>query len=231
MNLIEKLSALRKSVEVIEKSKSGYGYTYAPEEEILAKITVQLSKLKVSCLPKIVPGTTSITPYEYTKTKIDKVSKKPYEEKNNEVIVNGEMIFTWIDNENPDDKLEVPWIFTGMQADVSQAFGSALTYCTRYFYLKFFNIATQDDPDSWRSKQKAAEAEEDKAIAAEIIKAADELVKDYVKNSKDEDAARKKVLDVSKKYIKSGNYLNINNSKDASTFLEEVKNTFEKKEK
>ena len=40
MNIYQKLARIRKQVEVIQKNKSGYGYKYVSEDEILAKISV-----------------------------------------------------------------------------------------------------------------------------------------------------------------------------------------------
>lgn len=37
MNIYQKLARIRKQVEVIQKNKSGYGYKYVSEDEILAK--------------------------------------------------------------------------------------------------------------------------------------------------------------------------------------------------
>lgn len=37
MNLFEKISAIRKMVEALQKNKAGYGYRYVSEDEILAK--------------------------------------------------------------------------------------------------------------------------------------------------------------------------------------------------
>jgi hypothetical protein len=52
------------------------------------------------------------------------------------------------------------------------AFGSALTYTIRYFLLKYYQVATvDDDPDVWRSKQRAAENSAEQEALAEIRKA------------------------------------------------------------
>ena len=80
------------------------------------------------------------------------------------------MLYTWVDNADPSQKIEVPWMFVGQQADASQAFGSGLSYSSRYFLLKFFNSATtEDDPDNWRSRQKEAAKSEEREIAKEIV--------------------------------------------------------------
>ena len=40
LNIYQKLAKIREQVEVMRKNKSGYGYTYVSEDEILAKIQV-----------------------------------------------------------------------------------------------------------------------------------------------------------------------------------------------
>ncbi len=40
MNIYQKLAKIRKQVEVIQRNKSGYGYKYVSEDEILAKMVL-----------------------------------------------------------------------------------------------------------------------------------------------------------------------------------------------
>lgn len=149
LNLYQKLAAIRRSVCVLQKNKSGYGYKYVSEDEVLAKVTAGMDKYHLSLIPKILTGTTSVVPYQY----IDKKGKQA-----SELIVSADMAFRWVDNDNPEDFLEVPWFVVGQQADAAQAFGAGLTYTNRYFLLKYFQLATvEDDPDNYRQKKKEAE--------------------------------------------------------------------------
>jgi len=71
-----------------------------------------------------------------------------------DIVVTADMTYTWIDVETG-ERLEVPWIMAGQQDDASQALGSGITYCGRYFLLKFLQIPTgKDDPDKWRADRK-----------------------------------------------------------------------------
>ena len=88
LNIYQKLAKIRKQVEVIQKNKRGYGYTYVSEEEILAKITVFMDKYHLSLVPGIVGGTTKVEPYPYKKTKTTK-GGEIYEENVNEVHLTG----------------------------------------------------------------------------------------------------------------------------------------------
>jgi len=224
MNIYQKLAKIRKNMEVFKKNKDGYGYKYVSEDEILSKLSVWLDKTRLLLIPEIKPGTAIARMQDLDQTKVDKKSGMVYQELKNEVLVEAEVTFTWLNIDNPEEKLTIQWFLTGQQADASQAFGSGLTYCMRYFLLKFFNIATvEDDPDNWRSKQKNAEKEEDLLIAKEVTQMIDEVAKKYVADSKDVEAAKERLLKITKKYVKSGNYLKITEPALASKLLDEVK--------
>lgn len=228
LNIYQKLAKIRKQVEVMQKNKSGYNYKYVTDEEILAKVTAFIDKYGLSLIPMVVQGTMKHDLYHYLKTKFDKNTKQLYDEHNNEIIVSADMVFCLVNNENPDERIEIPWGLIGQQADSSQAFGSGLTYAMRYFLLKYFNIATpEDDPDNWRSKQRAAEAAEDKAIAKQIISQLEGEINSYLStNPKSKD----KVKELVSKYVKDGNYFAITESALASKLLSDFNETFINKE-
>lgn len=232
LNLVQKLAGIRKMVEVIRKNKSGFNYKYVSEDEILARVTAGMDKYHVLLYPGIVPQTAEVSPYNYTKIKNAKDGKK-IEESVNEVLVKADMTFTWINLDNPEDTLVVPWMIVGQQSDASQAVGSGLSYLHRYFLLKFFQIATpDDDPDNWRSKKLQAAEEEERAVVSAMIDEIDELVSNHLNAIQDEEQlkdARAKLTDVIKKYVKdskgkpSGNYRIVTNTKIATDVLEAVK--------
>jgi len=229
-NIYQKLAKIRKQVEVIQRNKSGYGYKYVSEDEILAKVSAFMGKYNLSLIPSVIHNSAVVEPYHTLKTKIltNKVTGETssYEEHVNEVLVYADMVFTWVDNDNPEDRIEVPWILVGHQTDGSQSLGSGLSYAMRYFLLKYFNIATpDDDPDKWRSKQKAAEAAEDKMIAEEIIGSFDTQVKQFLTENPGKADDVKKFAE---KYAKGGNYFTITEPTIASKLLSDFKATFVK---
>lgn len=227
LNIYQKLAKIRKQVEVIQRNKKGYGYTYVSEDEILAKISGFMDKYSLSLIPSVIHSSAVVTPYHTKKTKSTNKGEI-YEENVNEVLVSADMVFTWVNNENPNERVDVPWILVGHQSDGSQSFGSGLSYAMRYFLLKFFNIATpDDDPDKWRSKQKAAGAAEDKMIAEEIIASFDTMVKEFLASNQDKTEEVKKFV---AKYVKDGNYFAITESVLASKLLADFKETFKIKE-
>ena len=169
LNIYQKLAKIRKNVEVLAKNASGYGYKYTSEDLILEKVTGMMDKYGVSLIPGIVPGTTKVEPYHYVETKTKK-DGDTYEKHTNEIIVSSEIMYRWVNDENPEEFVEVPWVIVGQQADASQAFGSGLSYGNRYMLLKFFQVATtEDDPDNWRSRQREAAKSEEREIAKEIV--------------------------------------------------------------
>lgn len=226
-NIYQKLAEIRKQVEVIRRNKKGYGYTYVSEDEILAKISGQMKKLNLSLIPSVVPGTMRVAPYNTKKTKSSNRGDV-YEENVNEVLVSADMTFSWVNNENPEERVEVPWVLVGHQSDGSQSFGSGLSYAMRYFLLKFFNVATpDDDPDQWRRKQRESDAAADKAVASEIIREFDTAVRDYLAKEPKQGEAVKKFAE---RYVKGGDYFSITESLLASKILEDFQKTFLKGE-
>ena len=180
LNIFQKLAKVRKSVEVLNKNASGYGYKYVSEDVILEKVTGLMDRYGISLIPSIVPGTLNVNPYHYTETKAKK-DGDVYEKHTNEIIISGDMIFTWVNDANPSERVEVPWAIVGQQTDASQAFGSGLSYVSRYFLLRYFQIATtEDDPDNWRSRQKEAALTEEREIAKEIVAKIHNAVTAYV---------------------------------------------------
>lgn len=220
MNIYQKLAKIRKSVEIMKRDTKAFGYSYTKEESILAKITVYMDKYNLSLVPGIVPGTTTVTPYTYKKTKSTQKGDI-YEETVNEVLVAADTTWTWINNDNPEERIVVPWSMVGQQSDASQSFGSGLTYSSRYFLLKYFNISTSnDDPDKFRSQQKEAEEEERRAIAEGIVQEIDRVVQAYLSVNPDK---RDVVKTLAGKYIKGSNYTHIKDPILAGKMLEEAK--------
>ena len=137
-NLFQKLVEIRKEVKGFNKDTKGFGYTYVSGSQAISKIRDKMDELNVLLVPNVEETTTET--YDYRNGK---------GEEKTDFIVKGAMSYTWIDGDNPTDRLTVPWKLFGAQDDISKAFGSGLTYSERYFILKFFQAPTDaDDPDS-----------------------------------------------------------------------------------
>lgn len=228
LNLVQKLAKIRSIADVVSKDKRGYNYSYADITQILAKITAGMKKYGVSLIPQVVPGTTEVVQNVVTNTKFDKTGKA-YDNTVTEMLIKADMIFKWVNDDNPNDAIEVPWFMTGSQSDPSQAFGSGLTYCTRYFLTNYFQIAQADsDVDAYRSKQKEAEASEGKAIAEEIIANFDTVVKTFLADNPAKADDVKKFIS---RYAKNGNYFAIKEPNLAGKLMADFKNTYLNKKK
>ncbi len=227
LNLIQKLAKIRAMSDAVSKEKQGYGYSYADITSILAKVTAGMKKYSVSLIPSVVPGTAVVEQSVTKNTKADKTGRV-YESTATEMLVKADMVFKWVNDEDEGDCIEVPWFVTGAQNDPSQAFGSGLTYCTRYFLTSYFQIAQADnDVDAYRSKQKEAEASEGKAIAEGIITQFDSLVKAYLSdNPKKQDEVKKFIG----RYAKNANYFAIKEPNLAAKLMNDFQSTYMKGE-
>lgn len=227
LSLIKKLAKIRNISDVAQKNKQGYGYTYTDITEILANVTAGMKKYGVSLLPSIVPGTSKIEQVTTVNTKTDKQGRT-YDKKDTEILFSADMVYKWVNDDNPEEFIEIPWAVVGAQSDPSQSLGSGLTYCSRYFLTNYFQIAQSDlDVDAYRSKQKAAEASEDKAIAEAIIDQFDTVLKQFLADNQDKKDEVKKFIT---KYVKNANYPAIKDPALASKLLEDFKNTYINKE-
>ena len=222
LNLIQKLAKIRKIADVVSKDKRGYNYSYADITEILAKVRAGMDKYGVSLIPMIVPGTSSISQNVTVNTKFDKTGK-PYEQTTTEMLFNSEMVFKWMNDEDPKESIEVPWHVVGSQGDPSQAMGSGLTYCTRYFLTNYFQIPQDNDVDAYRSKQKAAEASEDKEIAEGIITQFDGMLKMFLADHQEK---KDDVVKFISKFAKNANYKAIKEPALAAKLLEDFQKKF-----
>ena len=223
LNLIQKLAKIRSISDVAKKGKKGYNYSYTDITEILANVTAGMKKYGVSLIPSIVPGTANVSQLVTVNTKVDKTGKA-YDNTVSEILVKADMVYRWINDDDTTDFLDVPWFVTGSQADPSQALGSGLTYTMRQFLTAFFQIAQSDtDVDAYRSKQKAAEASEDKAIAEGLTAEFDTMLKRYLADHGDR---KEEVKQFITRYAKNANYLAIKEPTLASKLIEDFKNTY-----
>lgn len=224
LNLIQKLAKIRSIADVVVKDKRGYNYSYADITQILAQVKAGMKKYGISLIPMITPDTSEVSQLVTVNSKFTKTGE-PYEQKTTEMLYQADMVFRWIDDANPTDYLDVPWTVTGSQADPSQAFGSAMTYCTRYFMISFFQIAqaAAEDVDAYRSRQKEAEASEEKAVAEEIIRQFDTELKAYLSDHADKSEDVKKFIS---RYAKNADYFKIKEPKLAAKLLDDFRKTY-----
>lgn len=223
LNLIQKLAKIRAISDVAQKNKKGYNYSYADITGILANVTAGMKKYGVSLIPCIVPGTSEVSQNVVVNTKLDKAGKE-YNQTVTEMLYKADMVYKWINDDNPDEFIEIPWFVTGSQSDPSQAMGSGLTYTERYFLTNYFQIANPEtDVDTYRSKQKEAEKSEDTAIAEAIIGEFDVIVRKYLSDHPDNG---EKVKTFISRYAKNSNYQAIKEPALAAKLMKDFKDHF-----
>ena len=164
MKIYKKLLEVQKEVKGLGKdqqSGSGnFGYKYVTGGKVLDHIKPILNAQGLLLKQEIVKVETE---------RIDYTTKNGSK---SEMLYKVWQKFTWIDVETGDkDENE---FFSAGQNDWEKGLGSALTYAERYFLLKYFHIATDED-DIDNSDRKAKEEEEDKK--AEEKRKKDELAK------------------------------------------------------
>lgn len=138
LNLHQKLVEVRKSIQGFHKDSKSFNYTYVSGSQVLSKIKDKMDELGLLCFPSVTSQ--SHESFNY---------KDKYDKPKHDFLVYGQMTYTWINADNPEESMVIPFQYTGQQDDISKAFGSGLTYSERYFLLKFFGVPTDDeDPDA-----------------------------------------------------------------------------------
>lgn len=228
LNLVQKLAKIRAMSEIATKSKQGYNYTYTDVTEILAKVTSGMKKYNVSLIPSIVPQTANVSQLVSVNTKIDRQGNAK-DVTTTEMLFTADMTFRWVNDDNPEEHIDVPWFITGSMSDCSQSLGAACSYGMRQFLTSYFQIAQSSDldVDAYRSKQKEAEAAESKAIAGEIISKFDSVNKQFITDNPERAAEVKKFVS---RYVKNAEYTKIKDPALAAKLLEDYTNTFINKE-
>lgn len=130
-NIYQKLLTIQKKVMGLSKDAKSFGYGYVTGAKALEHIKPLMNELGL-ILKQEVTGFTN--------------ERQDYATKNgskSEILTKVDMKFTWIDTETG-EKDENLWGANG-QNDWEKGFGSALTYGERYFLLKYFHIATDED--------------------------------------------------------------------------------------
>lgn len=141
MNLYQKINELKKTVTSFTKDDktSGYGaYKFTSGSQVLSAVKPKMEELGLLFMPVNATHKDWQT-YNYTNSS---------GQEKTDFIVQGELVYEWINADNPEERMQVHFEYYGQQNDISKAFGSALTYSERYLLLKSLGAPTdEDDPD------------------------------------------------------------------------------------
>jgi hypothetical protein len=131
MNIYQKLLEIQKKINGLGKDKQANNYKYVTGDKVLGEIKPLMNELGLILKQEVLS-------IENT--------RQDYQTRNgskSEILSKVMMRFTWIDCETG-EKDENLFGSNG-QNDWEKGLGSALTYAERYFLLKFFHIATDED--------------------------------------------------------------------------------------
>lgn len=125
--LYPKLLELQRGCRALAKDSRGYGYEYVSGAKLLEYIRPKMDDLGLLLIPST----------------LDMQERDVNTGKKTEVLVTLRKSYTWHDVESG-EKLSVDFTAQGCNG-WDKGLGSAETYAERYFLLKFFHIATDED--------------------------------------------------------------------------------------
>lgn len=158
LGLYQKLLVIQQSVNGLGKNEKSNNYSYVTGTKVLGEIKPIMNKLGLILKQEVISIENVRMDY---KTGVGTQWEKP----KSEILSKVMMRFTWIDVATG-DKDENLFGANG-QNDWEKGLGSALTYAERYFLLKFFHIATDED-DIDNSSRKPAEPK-DNGVPAKTL--------------------------------------------------------------
>lgn len=130
-NIYQKLIKVQKHIMGLGKDKQAFGYKYVTGDKLMGELKPLMNELGLLLKQEII---------SITNTRQDYTTKNGNK---SEILSNVMMKFTWVDSETG-EKDENLFGANG-QNDWDKGVGSALTYGERYFLLKYFHIATDED--------------------------------------------------------------------------------------
>lgn len=141
LNLFQKIADVKANIDGFTKDTKGYNYSYVSGSQVLHSIRNKMEEHNLLFVPHIKNAS-----YQEIEVMV-KGQKKP------NILVSLDLIYTWIDADNPTDRFEIPFYAIGHQDDASKALGTALTYSERYLLMKQFNIPTDEDDADAKQKR------------------------------------------------------------------------------
>ena len=146
LNIYQKLIEVRKSVPYLKKESQGHQYQYTGSSQVLSSVRAKMDELGLLLTTKVI-GHNLLTETVENKDKYDNLKKTTT------YFTELDIEFTWINVENPEEIITIPFYGQGVDIAGEKGVGKALTYAEKYFLLKQFNIATdKDDPDAFQEK-------------------------------------------------------------------------------
>ena len=142
MNIHEKLIEVRKKLPYLQRTEeskdAGFKYKYASGAQALSIVQAAMNEVKLTLTMSTSINSTYPYKHEYRNST----------EEGTAVLI--DFVFTFTDAEKPEDTIVITFTGGGEDPNISKAIGKCLTYTERYFILKTFQVATDDDdPDKF----------------------------------------------------------------------------------
>ena len=131
MSIYKKLILIQKQVKGLSKDKKSYSFSYVTGNKLL------------SFIKPLMDDQGLILKQEVLSIDNERMDYKTNRGEKSEILSKVMMRFTWIDSET--GETDVNLFGANGQNDWEKGLGSALTYAERYFILKYFHIATDED--------------------------------------------------------------------------------------
>ena len=164
MSIYKKLHKIQAHILGLGKDKEGNSYRYVTGDKLLGHIKPIMNELGLILKQEIISIDNERQNY-HTSLSYNQETKTWNGKPKGEILSKVMMRFTWVDVETG-EKDENLFGANG-QNDWDKGVGSALTYGERYFLLKFFHIATDEDDIDNPNRKK----EEEEEIVLKISKA------------------------------------------------------------
>lgn len=154
MNIYQKLLEVRKAIPYLQKESQGHQYQYVGSSQVLAAVRQKLDELGLYL-------ETRVKSHNVREETVESKDKYDNQKKTTTYFTELDIEYTWVNVEKPDEKITIPFYGQGVDKAGEKGVGKALTYAEKYFMLKQFNIATdQDDPDRFQEKSESYRAPE-----------------------------------------------------------------------
>jgi hypothetical protein len=138
LNIYQKLHKIQAHIIGLGKDKSANSYRYVTGDKVLEHVKPMMNDLGLILKQEIISIDNERQDYRVAVNQ-----QSPEGRPKSEILSKVMMRFTWVDIETG-EKDENLFGANG-QNDWDKGVGSALTYGERYFLLKFFHIATDED--------------------------------------------------------------------------------------
>lgn len=196
LTLYQKLHKIQSQILGLGKDKSSNSYKYVTGSKVLEHIKPLMNELGLILKQEVLTIDNERQDYLVA-------VNTPNQKTKSEILTKVMMRFTWIDVESG-EKDENLFGANG-QNDWEKGLGSALTYAERYFLLKYFHIATdEDDIDNPERKEEELKLQQEQQQETErlteinkvLVKCTTEesLKEEYLKLSKEDQKTFSKLV-------------------------------------